>query len=102
MEFFGHSEGIFRGLSGPADKVLAMTENQPQQPHHPEKPHPPIAHEPVDHGKTPNEQGRNLVTPPTEQLAQTGSSDTLGAALPIGAGLVLAGTVLYRRARVSS
>jgi putative serine protease PepD len=32
MEFFGHSEGIFRALSGLADKVLAMTENQPQQP----------------------------------------------------------------------
>ena len=32
MEFFGGSEGIFRRLSGPADKVLPMTENQPQQP----------------------------------------------------------------------
>ncbi|RZU20359.1 putative serine protease PepD [Kribbella rubisoli] len=31
MEFFGHSERIFRALSGPADKVLAMTENQPPQ-----------------------------------------------------------------------
>jgi putative serine protease PepD len=32
MEFFGSSDGIFRGFSGPADKVLAMTENQPHQP----------------------------------------------------------------------
>lgn len=31
MEFFGHSERIFRALSGPADKVLVMTENQPPQ-----------------------------------------------------------------------
>ncbi|MDX3003989.1 trypsin-like peptidase domain-containing protein [Kribbella solani] len=35
MEFFGLSERIFRGLSGPADKVLVMTENQPQQPNQP-------------------------------------------------------------------
>jgi len=32
MEFFGHSERIFRALSGPAATVFAMTENQPQQP----------------------------------------------------------------------
>jgi putative serine protease PepD len=32
MEFFGQSERIFRPLSGPADKVRAMTENQPQPP----------------------------------------------------------------------
>ena len=32
MEFFGCSEGIFRGFSGPAATVLAMTENQPPQP----------------------------------------------------------------------
>jgi putative serine protease PepD len=31
MEFFGGSERIFRALSGPADKVPAMTENQPPQ-----------------------------------------------------------------------
>jgi putative serine protease PepD len=31
MEFFGSSERIFRALSGPADTVLAMTENQPPQ-----------------------------------------------------------------------
>ena len=32
MEFFGCSDGIFRGFSGPAAKVLLMTENQPHQP----------------------------------------------------------------------
>jgi putative serine protease PepD len=32
MEFFGSSDVIFRAFSGPARKVLAMTENQPQQP----------------------------------------------------------------------
>lgn len=31
MEFFGGSERIFRALSGPADTVLTMTENQPPQ-----------------------------------------------------------------------
>ena len=36
MEFFGSSETIFRGFSGPADKVFVMTENQPpQQPNQP-------------------------------------------------------------------
>jgi putative serine protease PepD len=32
IEFFGGSDGIFRGFSGAATKLLAMTENQPQQP----------------------------------------------------------------------
>jgi putative serine protease PepD len=31
-EFFGCSDGIFRGFSGAADKVQLMTENQPHQP----------------------------------------------------------------------
>jgi LPXTG-motif cell wall-anchored protein len=37
----------------------------------------------------------------TGQLAQTGSSP-LGLLAPAGAGLLLAGTVLYRRARASA
>lgn len=32
MEFFGSSDGIFRGFSGAAAKVVPMTENQPHQP----------------------------------------------------------------------
>ena len=32
MDFFGSSDGIFSGLSGPAVKVKPMTENQPHQP----------------------------------------------------------------------
>lgn len=43
----------------------------------------------VDQGETPG------------QLAQTGSS-ALGLLAPAGAGLLLAGTVLYRRARASA
>ncbi len=31
MEFFGSSDGIFRGFSGAATKVLAMSDNQPPQ-----------------------------------------------------------------------
>jgi hypothetical protein len=36
------------------------------------------------------------------QLAQTGSDLPLGLALPAAAGAVLAGAVLYRRARASA
>jgi hypothetical protein len=34
-----------------------------------------------------------------EALAQTGGSGALGVAIPVGAGLLLTGAVLYRRAR---
>lgn len=40
MEFFGSSERIFRALSGPAVKVLPMTENPPQQPQNQSGPNP--------------------------------------------------------------
>jgi hypothetical protein len=35
------------------------------------------------------------------QLAETGSELPLGLALPAGAGMLLAGAVLYRKARAS-
>jgi hypothetical protein len=39
---------------------------------------------------------------PAPQLAQTGSDLPMGAVLPIGAGALLAGAVLYRKARAAA
>ncbi|MEV0321799.1 chaplin family protein [Streptomyces sp. NPDC050658] len=75
---------------------------QPQQPGNPEHPSTPGEQPPGDRG-APNGPGTQLVTPPkgSDQLAQTGGSLPVGVALPVGAGMLLAGTVLYRRARAS-
>ncbi|NBE51063.1 chaplin [Streptomyces boluensis] len=51
----------------------------------------------------PNEPKTQLVTSTRGvELAQTGSDLPLGVAVPVGAGLLLTGTVLYRRARVGA
>ncbi|MEU5363598.1 chaplin family protein [Streptomyces sp. NPDC005925] len=51
-----------------------------------------------------NHPGAQTVTQPhgVEQLAQTGSGLPLGVALPVGAGALLAGTVLYRKSRATA
>jgi hypothetical protein len=51
-----------------------------------------------------NHPGTQTVTQPlgSAQLARTGSDLPIGLALPVGAGALLAGTVLYRRARASA
>ncbi|MDQ0759457.1 chaplin [Streptomyces canus] len=51
-----------------------------------------------------NHPGTQTLTQPlgSAQLAQTGSDLPIGLALPVGAGALLAGTVLYRRARASA
>ncbi|WP_223773719.1 chaplin family protein [Streptomyces sp. 135] len=74
---------------------------QPGKPGDPGKPEQPG--KPGDPGK-PNHPGTQTVTPPegTSQLAQTGSSLPVGLALPMGAGVLLAGAVLYRRARAGA
>ncbi|AZM52340.1 hypothetical protein DMA15_06770 [Streptomyces sp. WAC 01529] len=83
---------------------------KPGKPEHPGKPENPgkpgkpgKPHEPGDHAK-PNHPGTQTVTQPkgTPQLAETGSSLPIGIALPAGAGVLLAGAVLYRRARASA
>ncbi|WP_062215292.1 chaplin [Streptomyces sp. NBRC 109706] len=94
------------------------TEPEPEQPG-PEQPAPnpndPEPNEPKTPGErpeTPVEQTEPVVdtsevvpaeepTPSGEgtQLAQTGSNFALVAALPLGAGLLLGGTLLYRRSR---
>ncbi|MEU3664423.1 chaplin [Streptomyces sp. NPDC032940] len=51
-----------------------------------------------------NQPGTQTVTQPPgdAQLAETGSELPLGLALPVGAGALLAGTVLYRKARAAA
>nr|WP_093801617.1 chaplin [Streptomyces sp. Wb2n-11] len=76
----------------------------PGSPETPEKPDAPAEpEEPATPGKpgTPNEPDTRTITQPkgTEALAETGAGTPLGVIVPAGAGLLLAGAVLYRRAR---
>ncbi|MFF1378239.1 chaplin family protein [Streptomyces sp. NPDC058308] len=95
---------------------------EPGEPGHPGKPHTPgrpggaedrvIPNHPGTQQLTPSEGISRLVPPEaisrlapsegTAQLASTGSELPLGLALPVGAGALLAGTVLYRRARANA
>ena len=90
----GNSSGGDKPTTPPT-KPPAKPPTTPGTPHHPGTPHQPA------HPGTPNHPGPQTVTQPkgSEQLAETGSSLPLGAALPAGAGALLAGAVLYRRAR---
>ncbi|GHB52842.1 hypothetical protein GCM10010377_49760 [Streptomyces viridiviolaceus] len=79
------------------------TPGVPGEPGTPETPDGPGGETPG--GSTgPNEPGTRTVTQPQApaQLAETGSELPLGLALPVGAGALLAGTVLYRKARASA
>lgn len=78
----------------------------PEEPNHPGTPSTP----PGTGGVTPdggssngNHPGTQGLTQPQSdaQLAQTGSDLPLGLTLPVGAGALLAGAVLYRKARAS-
>ncbi|GGS01847.1 hypothetical protein GCM10010252_45630 [Streptomyces aureoverticillatus] len=73
---------------------------QPQSPGKPGQPVEPVQHE-QERSTGPNIPEAHMITPPEgkDQLAQTGGSLPIGIALPVGAGMLLAGTVLYRRAR---
>ncbi|MFG2647714.1 chaplin family protein [Streptomyces sp. NPDC048436] len=61
----------------------------------------PSAQKPSDDRALPNQPGTQTITQPkgSESLAQTGSELPMGVVLPVGAGMLLAGTVLYRRSR---
>jgi hypothetical protein len=82
------------------------TPENPVEPSHPGTPSTP----PSAGGETPggslggNHPGAHFVTQPRgdAELAQTGSDLPMGLALPVGAGALLAGTVLYRKARPSA
>lgn len=88
------------GGSGPAERA-PNPEEEPEEPKAPgERPeHEPEGESPelVTEETTPVEAG----TPVEEdtQLAATGGNFALLAAVPVGAGLVLGGTLLYRRTR---
>ncbi|MDG9718071.1 chaplin [Streptomyces sp. DH24] len=73
---------------------------KPEKPGNPDEPNRPG--KPAVPGD--NEPGPQTVTQPrgSDQLAQTGGSLPLGVVLPVGAGALLAGTVLYRRSRASA
>ncbi|GAA3086782.1 chaplin family protein [Streptomyces rectiviolaceus] len=75
---------------------------KPGQPGQPEKPGTPgTPGEKPDDRALPNQPGTQIITQPkgSDSLAQTGSELPVGVVLPVGAGMLLAGTVLYRRAR---
>ncbi|MEV5886473.1 chaplin family protein [Streptomyces sp. NPDC052020] len=77
---------------------------QPENPGAPENPATPEKPDGPDDPSRGNEPEVQFVTQPkgTAQLAQTGSDLPLGLALPVGAGALLAGVVLYRKARASA
>ncbi|MFH8735077.1 MULTISPECIES: chaplin [unclassified Streptomyces] len=78
------------------DEPTTPPTKPPTQP----EPNTPAPPKPVT-PSTPNHPGTQTVTQPegSEQLAETGSSMPLGTVLPAGAGALLAGALLYRRAR---
>ncbi|MFG2498912.1 chaplin [Streptomyces sp. NPDC048441] len=77
--------------------------HQPGTPENPDKPGTPGDKSPGDRS-VPNQPGTQTVTQPkgSETLAQTGNELPIGIVLPVGAGALLAGTVLYRRARAAA
>jgi hypothetical protein len=75
----------------------------PEQEYEPEKPVKPGSEQPNEPGNPGAPEGpstQTVIQPgATEALAQTGSAP-LELLVPLGAGMLLAGTVMYRRARV--
>ncbi len=76
-------------------------EKPPTKPEEPGKPGKPDTPDTPDKPSKPNEPETHTVTPPTgsDELARTGSETPIGMAVPMSAGLLLAGAVLYRKAR---
>lgn len=90
-----------------SEPSIPATPDEPPHPDHPgTPPEPPLPPVPDELGTPPtraipNTPQTQTVTQPrgTETLAQTGASGSLGTVIPAGAGLLLAGAVLYRRSR---
>ncbi|MEU8530465.1 MULTISPECIES: chaplin [Streptomyces] len=79
--------------STPGNPSNPGTPSNPGEPGHPGTP------------TGPNTPGTHTITPPkggSEELAETGAGGSLGLILPAGAGLLLGGAILYRRARASA
>ncbi|KOG30173.1 chaplin [Streptomyces resistomycificus] len=77
---------------------------QPGNPGSPVEPGLPGAPNTPPGDSHPNQPGTQTVTQPkgAAQLAHTGSDLPMGLALPVGAGALLAGSLLYRKARASA
>ncbi|MFI6090285.1 chaplin family protein [Streptomyces sp. NPDC051218] len=75
-------------------------EEKPETPGQPKTPDEPDV-KPVDDRAMPNQPGAQTIAQPkgSETLASTGGELPVGVVLPVGAGMLLAGTVLYRRSR---
>ncbi|MGW5734248.1 MULTISPECIES: chaplin [Streptomyces] len=88
------------GPQTPEKPGTPQTPEEPGQPQTPGKPGTP-GEKPVDDRAVPNQPGTQTVAQAkgSETLAQTGSELPVGVVLPVGAGMLLAGTVLYRRTR---
>ncbi|MFJ4921509.1 chaplin family protein [Streptomyces sp. NPDC088725] len=88
---------------GPAKPVQPGTPAVPGTPSTPATPGKPAA--PGGHGtpSAPNTPGAQTVVEPVGrgELAQTGAG-SLGTVIPVGAGLLLAGSVIYRRTRATA
>ncbi|MGP4047432.1 chaplin family protein [Streptomyces sp. 2A115] len=86
----------------PGKPGVPGTPGQPGEPGEPGQP--PSSGGEGPGASNPNHPGTQVVTQPrgTSQLAQTGSDLPLGLALPVGAGALLVGAVLYRKARASA
>ncbi|MFE6102538.1 chaplin [Streptomyces laurentii] len=80
----------------PTTPVTPETPTTPAHPGTPVHPGTPPAHPGTPHH--PNTPVTHTPDRPVEELAQTGAAP-LGLVLPVGAGMLLAGAVLYRRAR---
>ncbi|MER5178000.1 chaplin [Streptomyces sp. NPDC002896] len=87
------------GNSSDGNQATPPRGHTPADPVHPDEPQAPVDDNPGDSGT--NHPSTHTVAAPegTEQLAETGSSLPLGMVLPVGAGALLAGAVLYRKAR---
>ncbi|MFI6939799.1 chaplin family protein [Streptomyces sp. NPDC050418] len=90
--------GLGNGTEGNDCTNVAAPPVKEQPPAAPEKPDTPDR---PDKPSEPNKPETHTVTPPkgSQQLARTGAETPIGVAVPLSAGLLLAGAVLYRRAR---
>ncbi|MGW1023317.1 chaplin family protein [Streptomyces sp. NPDC002577] len=87
------------GNSSGGNDATTPRGHTPCDPLHPDEPQAPVGNDP---GSTrSNHPATNTVAVPegTEQLAETGSSLPVGMVVPVAAGALLAGAVLYRKAR---
>jgi hypothetical protein len=75
----------------------------PEHPVTPTEPTDPVTPSTPPSSAQPNHPGTQTVSQPkgSAQLAHTGSDVPVGLVLPVGAGALLAGAVLYRKARAS-